>query len=150
MSPNDIHEASWMFRFLVDAVEWLNPAVCVVGLGIAVWAFLRCRKWGYLVVTIYFALSVFTLLAMPSINRVIRAHGAPDYSAQTQQKIDAAVQEAIHKVLVEDGHPYGIPKKRTIRFPFGPILLVVGLWLLARRETRRPNVDTGCKSELEI
>jgi hypothetical protein len=121
------------------AVPWLNPAVHIVGFGVALCAFLRCRKWGYLVVAAYFALVVFSLLAMPSINRAIRAHYPPDVSEQTQQKIDAAVQDAIHKVLLEEGHPEGIPQKHTVRFPFGPILLVVGLWLVARREPHRPN-----------
>ena len=139
MNPNDIPEAGWMFRFFTDAVGWLNPIVYLVGLGIAICAFLRCRKWGYLVVAAYFAFVVFSLLAMPSINRALRAHRPPDISEQTQQKIDAAVQEAIHKVLVEEGHPEGISGKRTIRFPFGPILLVFGLWLVARREPHRSN-----------
>jgi hypothetical protein len=138
MNSNDIPEAGWMLRFFIGANEWLTPTVYILGFGIALWAFLRCRKCGYLVVAAYFALVVFSLLVMPSINRAIRAHRPPDISEQTQQKIDTAVQEAIHKVLVEEGHPEGIPQKRTVRFPFGPILLVAGLWLVARSETRRP------------
>ena len=139
MNPHDIPEASWMFLFAMKAIEWLNPVVYLVGLVIAVWAFRRCRKRGYLVLASYFALVVFWLVAWPAINRAIRAHRPPDVSAQTQQKIDEAVQEAIHKVLVEEGHPEGIPARRTIHYPFGPILLVVGVWLVARRETHRPN-----------
>jgi hypothetical protein len=124
-----------MFYYCIKAVEWLNPAVYLLGLCIAVWAFLRCRKCGYLVVAIYFALSVFSLVAMP----VIRAHQAPDYDAQTRQKIDTAAQQAVDKVLAEEGRPHGVPAKRAVHFPFGPILLVVGLWLVARHEIHRPN-----------
>jgi|ERR1035441_3277016 hypothetical protein len=128
-----------IFYYAFKAVEWLNPVVYLIGLCVAVWAFRRCRKWGYLVVATYFVFALFSLLAMPSINRAIRAHRPPDYSAQTQQKIDAAVQEAVHKVLVEEGRPEGIPQRRTVGIPFGQILLVLGLWLVARRETHRPN-----------
>ena len=129
-----MNTGDWIFYYATQTVEWLNPLVSLVGLIIAVWAFRRCRKWGYLVVAIYFALSAFMLLAMPSINRAIRAHRSPDYSAETQGKIAAAINEAVQKVLTEEGCPYGIPMQRTIHFPFGPMLLVAGLWLLAKRE----------------
>jgi len=127
-----------IFYYAMKVVEWVNPAVYLVGLVIAVLAFLRFRRCGYLVIAAYFAFVVFSFLVMPSINRAIRAHRPPDMSEQTQQKIDTAVQEAIHKVLAEEGHPEGIPAKRTVHFPFGPILLIVGLWLVARSETHRP------------
>lgn len=128
----------WIFDYSMKAVEWLNPLVYFVGLCVAVWAFRRCRKRGYLVLAAYFALVVLWLVVWLPINRAIRVHHPPDISAQTQQKIDAAVQEAIHKVFVEEGHPEGIPPTRIISFPFGPILLVVGLWLVARCEAYRP------------
>jgi hypothetical protein len=112
----------------------MNLAIYIIGLCIAVWAFLRSRKCGYLVMAAYFALVVFWLVVWPPIDRAIRAHRPPDISAQTQQKIDAAVQDATRKVLVEEGHPEGIPQRRTIHFPFGPILLVLGLWLVAKHE----------------
>jgi len=128
-----------VFYYFIKTVEWLKPAVYLAGLCIAVWAFLRCRKCGYLVMAAYFALVVFWLVAWPPIDRAIRAHRPPDISAPTQQRIDAAVQDAISKVLIQEGHPEGLPARRTIHFPFGPILLVVGLWLVARREIHRPD-----------
>jgi hypothetical protein len=130
-----------MFRFFIEAIEWLNPIVFIFGSGIAVWAFLRSHKRGYLVVAFYcilFALSVFSLLAMPSINRAIHANRPPDISTQTQQKIDAAVKEAVDQVLMQEGHPV-VAAKQTIRFPFGPMVLVFGLWLVSRREPHQPN-----------
>ncbi len=136
-----------IFYYSGKIVEWLNPIVYFVGLCISVWAFRRCRKWGYLVVASYFALAVFWLVAWPPIDRAVRAHRPPDISAQTQQKIDAAVREAIHKVLVEEGHPEGIPGRLNVRIPLGPILLVVGLWLVARREAHRPNSARGANGE---
>lgn len=133
MNLNDIHEPSWIFSFLFEAIKWLYPIVLILGLVIAVSAFSRCRKRGYLVIALYFALCVFSQFAMPSINREIQAHRKPDISEQTQQKIDAAVKQAVDKVYAEEGHPVMLAKK-TVYFPFGPIILAAGLWLIARRE----------------
>ena len=135
MNPQDIPEAGWMFLFFIKAVEWLNPIVHAIGLGVAVCAFLRCRKCGYFVLALYFAIVLFSLLAMPSINRAIRARRAPDISEQTQKKIDAAVQQAIDQGREEKGQPI-MASKKNLHFPFGPIVLVAGLWLVARHETR--------------
>ena len=134
MNPGD-----WIFFYGTGAVNWLNPLVEIIGLWIAVWAFWRCRKPGYLVIALYFILAVFSLLAMPSINRAIRARRAPDVSAQTQQKIDAAVSQTVNQVQAQEGHPV-LTAKRDVRFPVGPIVLVGGLWLLASREPQ-------CRSE---
>jgi|ERR1700733_7062714 len=114
----------WIFIYM----KWLEPIVFLVGLGIAIWTFLRCCKWAYLLFALYFALAVL----LPPINRAYRAYQAPDVS--TQQKIDAAVR----KVLAEEKPPVALPGIRNIYFPFGSILLVAGLWLVARRETHRP------------
>lgn len=64
----------------------------------------------------------------------MEARSAPDLSEQSQQKINAAVQQAIDRVLEEEGQHYAPPKKRKVHFPFGPIVLVVGLWLIAKRD----------------
>jgi hypothetical protein len=113
----------------------------IIGLGIADWAFYRSRKWGYLVVALYFAL----LLVSPLTNRVMGAQRSPDVSAQTQQKIDAAVQQAVNQVLAQEGRPV-ITSTRNRHFPLGSILLVIGLWLLARREPHRANAALAPKA----
>lgn len=84
-------------RYILTAFDWLNPAVHILGLGIAVWAYRLCRKNGYLIVAVYFALAVFSLLAMPRINRIIAKHRTPDVSAETQRRMNEAVQETIRK-----------------------------------------------------
>src|SRR5688572_3795906 len=131
----------WIIYYGTRAVEWLNPILHLVGLGVAGWAFRRCGKRGYLVVAFYFALAAFSLVVMPYVNQAIRARRAPDYSAQAQQKINAAQNEAVQRVLDEEGLPYGVPDQRTINFPFGPMVLVAGLWLVARREV--PGAPNG-------
>jgi hypothetical protein len=124
----------WIFDYTTQAIEWLNPVVFLAGLAIAVWAFRRCHKRGYLVIAIYFAVCVFTLLALPSLKRALSIHQAPHYSGQIRQKLDAAIQEATHKVLAEAGQPYGMPQTHKVHFPLAPMILVAGLWLLAKRE----------------
>jgi hypothetical protein len=116
---------------------WLNPIVLFVGLGIAIWAFLRCRKRAYLLFAVYFALAVL----LPPINRAYRKYQAAQYSQQTQQKIQAAVDQAVIKVIADERlHGYRPqPPIRGIFLPFDSILLVVGLWLVARREPHRPS-----------
>ena len=129
-----------MTYYLCRAIEWLNPVIHLVGLGIAAWAFFRCRKRGYVLVAIYFALASWTLLGMPSLNRMIAGRRAPDVSEQTRQKMNQAVREATERVLAEAGNP-PIAAQWRIDFPLGPILLVTGLWLVARREkTAEPPV----------
>lgn len=126
----------WVFYYAMEAVKWLEPLLYVTGLVIAVSTFRRCRKRGYIVLAFYFVLCIFSVLAMPRINRAIRARRAPDLSRETQKKIDVAVQQAIDRVLEEEGHP-AIHATGRISFPFGPLVLVTGLWLLARREPRK-------------
>jgi hypothetical protein len=141
MNPDNIPQASWVLIFLMDAAHWLKPIVYFVGLGVAIWAFLRCGKCGYLVFAAYFALVLFSLLVMPSINRAIRAHRPPDVSEEAQRKMDAAVQQAIDKVIAEEGHP--IVGQKKLYFDIGPIVLVVGLWLVARKEPRKNHTNVS-------
>ena len=133
MNSDNAQQASWIFNFFFEAVHWLKPVVLLIGFGVAIWAFLKCRKCGYLVFAIYFAVVLFSLWVMPSINRAIRAHRPPDVSEETQKQMDAAIQQAIEKVIAEEGHPTAGQQK--VYFDIGPIVLVIGLWLLARKET---------------
>src|ERR1035438_6130712 len=99
--------STWIFYY----VKWLEPIVLLAGLFIAVWAFLRSRKRGYLVFALYFLLAV----SLPPINRAIHANQTPTYSEQIQQKMQAAEKQAIEKVLAENGYPV-LPVKLTISF----------------------------------
>lgn len=135
-----------MTSYLYLAIDWLNPLVHIVGLGIAAWAFYRCRKRGYLLVAIYFALASFTLIAMPSIDRMLAQRSEPDISEETMQKMHEAMYEARERVLEEAGYP-PIAADMNVNFPLGPILLVAGLWLIARKErTTGPTVPPNSNS----
>jgi type II secretory pathway component PulM len=114
--------------------KWLNTVVYLAGLCIAVWAFRRCRKRAYLVVGVYFALVLFAWHVWPPISRTIYAHRTP---SKTEQAYDAAVQKGIRQALAEAGNPPPPPYRMNIQI--APMVLVFGLWLLARREPHRPN-----------
>ena len=147
MNAHDIREVGPVEMFLWSAIEWLNPIVYIVGLAVAVWAFRCCRRWGYLLVGFYFLLVLFTLFAMPSINRAIQVRIVPELSERPEQNVSAAGQQAIDRVPQEkaQAHAQAPPQQRTVRFPFGPLVLVLGLWLIARPDIdhRRAN-SKGC------
>src|SRR5688572_978543 len=133
-----MNTGNWIINYAIQASEWMKPLILLVGLVVAAWGFRRSHKWGYLLVGAYFALYAFLLVAMPSINRALQARQAPDDDAQVRQRIDAAISAAVDKVLAEEGRPYGVPAMRTLHFPVGEMILVAGLWLLAKREPCNP------------
>jgi hypothetical protein len=148
MNPHHIQESGPIFLFFWNLTEWLRPIVYFAGVSVAVWAFLRCRKRGYLLIAAFFVLLLFSLFAMPSINRAIQARRPPDISEQTQRKIDAAVKQAVDRVLKDEGHPIMVAKS-TLHVPLDMIVLVVGVWLVARREplAERSKIKIDRKSE---
>jgi hypothetical protein len=129
-------------HYLLQALDWLELLTFIVGTGVGFRAFRRCRKMGYLVVALYFCLCVFSMLALPRIKDALRARQAPTVTEETHRKISAAIDEAVERVRREDGLPpeHG---EWTIRFPLGPLLLVLGVWLLARKELRVGRIDSA-------
>ena len=124
--------------FAVGALKWLDPLAHVVGLGVAVWAFVRSRKPGYLVVASYFAFVLLWPVVWPPIRRAIYAGSPPVNAVQAHHKPDVPVVEPTSEKPL-DGESQTesvVPIHNSIvRLPVGPALLVVGLWLLARRES---------------
>ena len=128
-------------HYLLQALDWMEPLAIALGAGVGFWAFRRCRKVGYLLVALYFCLAVFSMVALPRIKAELRARHTPTLSEAIEQKLNAAMREARERVLREEGESFQPqPIERSIRFPFGPLVLVLGVWLLARRE---PRVSTG-------
>jgi len=125
-------------HYILQALDWLEPLIFALGAVLGFWAFRRCRKIGYFVVAIYFCLAVFSLLVLPRIKAELYARRTPTRSEETQRKINAAISEAMERVIKEEGESFQPePMERSIRFPLGPLVLVLGVWLLARREPRR-------------
>ena len=127
-----------IMHYLFKAIDWLNPLVNIVGLLVSIWAFQKCRKNGYLVVAIYFVLAMFALFAMPIINRRIAANRAPKISEETQERLFQEVDEVYRRIYEEEGITpmTSMAATRRVNFPLGPIILVAGLWLVAKNEKR--------------
>jgi len=122
--------------YLLEAIDWLDPIIHVIGLIIAIWAFRKCKKKGYIVIVTYFALATFTLVAMPKINRMIAENKEPTRSEQTQERIDQEIEAVYQRIFEEEGVP-PMTATRNINFPLGPMLLVAGLWMIAKQEKRQ-------------
>ena len=117
--------------------QWLNPIIPLVGLIIAISAFKKCSKKGYLIIATYYALAVFSLLAMPKINRVIAQSKKPDLNAELREEMNQEILTTYERYYGEKGLP---PKThiRHIQFPLGQIILLAGLWMIANKE-KNPN-----------
>jgi hypothetical protein len=126
-----------VFDISVKVLHWLNPFVWIVGLAVGVWAYSLTRKVGYLLVTFYFLLVLCSSYILPPINRMMEGHR----DRQQESDISPQAHEQFIKELATLEKKYFPPRVAVsplrIDLPFGPILLVAGLWMLAKRETRR-------------
>ena len=118
--------------YLIEAIDWLNPIVSIVGLIVSIWAFRKFRKKGYILISAYFAIAAFNLLAVPKINQAIAEKQPPAIPQKTQERIDQEIAEVYVRNFEEGTFPAAAT--RNINFPLGPILLVTGLWLVAKKE----------------
>lgn len=126
------------FNLGIKAVQSLTLFVYIVGVAVGAWAYWRSRKAGYLLVTTYFLLAVGGALLVPALNRMIESR----WGTQRQSEISPQAHEQFVKeyaALLQKYYPPGnaAPATINIKFSFGPIILVVGVWMLARRESRR-------------
>ena len=128
-------------------LRWLSPLSYTAGCCVALWAFWKCRKEGYLILAAYFALAVFYFVALPPINRAMAAHRKPDISIETEKKLNAAIHEATQRVLAEAGVDR-LPAVVHTNISFdGTLVLVIGLWLVAWKETKPQNQASDATSE---
>jgi hypothetical protein len=126
------------FDFSLKAVHWLNPIVYMVGAAIGTWAYRRSRKIGYVVVAAYFVLMLVTVSILPVVNSMIESHWDTERSAElSPQAHRQFVNE--YTALLQKYYPPGQQSPATIHLnlPIGPIILVAGVWLLARRDSGR-------------
>lgn len=121
----------WFGYKALKAILWLNPLTHVVGLAISVWAWRATRKTGYIVVGLYFVLALLGK-SFPAVLRVVS--GPPRAQALTAQQEQEYTREmaALDRRYFPSGHPVA----QRVVFPLGPIVLVAGLWILAKRDTQ--------------
>ncbi|MGD1087001.1 MAG: hypothetical protein ABSA47_19880 [Verrucomicrobiota bacterium] len=126
------------FNLIIKAAQSLSLFVYIVGLAVAAWAYWRSRKIGYLLVTAYFLVAVFNTFLVPALNRMI----ATRWDAQRKSELSPQAHEEFMKeysALLQKYYPPGnaTPGTINIKLPISQIILVVGVWMLARRETGR-------------
>ena len=126
--------SDWAIYLGVKAVNWLNPLLGIAGLGVSVWAFWLSRKLGYLLVAICFLLTLGGQFVLPAINRAIatRWPAQPEIAPEIEQQY---MQELVS--LNEKYYPTGRTGTLTLKLPLDQIVLVFGLWLLAKHESKR-------------
>lgn len=122
-----------MTYYLIEAIDWLTPIVLILGLIVSIRAFRKFRKKGYILISAYFALAAFNLLAVPKINQAIAEKQPPAIPQKIQERIDQEIEEVYERIYEEEGI-LPMAETRTISFPIETIFLVAGLWLVAKHE----------------
>jgi len=127
--------------YFCKAIDWLNPLLHLLGLCVAIWGFRPRKRKGFLLLIIYFALTSFSLIAVPHVNRMLyERFDAMDDSMQ--QEINVAVQDAIDAVREKHGQQT-YAAARTVSLPLAPLLLVAAVWVLAKEEQKRSSENSG-------
>ena len=131
------------------AAEWLNPFVHAMGLVVCLWAYRFSRKPAYFVIGFYYLLAVGSLLFGPMINRAITER------SQTQTRLSAEVEQQYQEEIraVHEKY-YSRPGDSTVStvakahdmeigFPVGPLILLSGIWMLAKEDYKKFHVTKG-------
>jgi hypothetical protein len=129
-------QIDWGFYYFMKAVEWLNPLVHLIGFGVSILASKISRMSRYAIIAGYCLLVVFSLTVGPTVRNWIyeRMEGRDGI---TQEAREGFTRESV--ALEEKYFPSHLPRRARaiIRFPLDPIILVLGLWTLARCEARQ-------------
>lgn len=123
-----------MIFYFAKSVEWLNLVIYLAGLITCIWAYKNCHKCGYLILAIYFFIVTAGLIFGPAIHRALaersqsKSQLSPEMEKQYQQDLVALNQKYF---------PSGQTMLYKIRFPLGPMILVAGVWILAKRDSKK-------------
>jgi hypothetical protein len=125
------------FSFVL-VFHWLDPLVYVTGIAVTIWAYILSRKLGYLFVAVYFLLALWSTSLEPALNRM----RTTQWDAQRETEISPEAHAQFmqeYSALLQKYYPpnTAAPATISLRFPFGPVLLVFALWTLANLESRK-------------
>ncbi|NLB69903.1 MAG: hypothetical protein GX804_09550, partial [Lentisphaerae bacterium] len=126
--------SDWFRYVVVNAIDWLPAIIYAIGLIVAILAYKWSRKRGYISIAVFFALAVYAYTLAPNVNRFL----ARSYSQQTVLA-DEQISEFNREMeqLYEKYNPQPVAMNHNISFPLGLIILVAGLWSLARNERKK-------------
>jgi len=117
-------------ELLVHIAKLFYPLVLFLGLIAAILGFVRSKKPGYVVVATYFLLAFLSLTVGP---RLYKLYGDKTITPDTQKRINEATEKAYREAIVGSNYiPYA--DTANIALPLGNLLLVFGIWLLAKKE----------------
>ena len=114
---------------LRTTISWLWPILYVLGLIIAIQGWRNSKKTAYVLFIIYFALAFYSVTAAPHVNGWIKH--------RSELKRDPAVVEAQTKMereILKLHEKYNLPYATKRSLPLGQVLLVLGLWMIVRKE----------------
>jgi hypothetical protein len=132
--------SDWAFYIGTRAIKWLHPLIYIAGLAVGVWAFWKSRKVGYLLVAICFLLVLSSRFIVPVVNRAI----ATRWPAQSELSPEAQQQYMQEMTaLNQKYYPSGSVMSLKLTLPLDQIILVLGLWILAKHESRRITEPDG-------
>jgi len=102
--------------------------IYILGLVVSVRAFLRCRKRGYLLIGAWFAFAVFQMTVLPVIMHQRERLTTPVERAEDKNElVDVASENEVRNTML-----YYLVM--SVVNGLSLLLLVSGLWLIARRE----------------
>jgi len=124
-----------MISALATAIEYLWPLTYFVGLFVTVKYFHTYAKSVFILLILYFALGIFSSVAMPYINNIYYLYNSDDKMVQLLARFEL-FQVELDKLHLKypDIEPGTIVKR--VSFPLAQILLVTALYLHGARSKR--------------
>jgi hypothetical protein len=127
----DMRISDWVSYLASEGCRLLTPVLFVIGLAVSLLAYRKRRQLGFFILAMYFLLAFGSLTLFPWINRTFfrrRQELPPKVAQEFYREMDA-----LEKKYYPNGSPY---PSSSINFPLGNILLVIGVWALAKKEVR--------------
>jgi len=127
-----VRDAKLDMWHLYHILKLLDPIVYFVGLVVALWGFRKSNKKGYLVISGFFVLGLFSILAMPTINKAQKQRSS---KTLPPGKLEAMIRElnAVHERYYPPGKA-PVVNIINVNFSLGSSFVVAGVWMLARKE----------------
>ena len=94
-----------------------------------------------MLIATFFALSIFAHVAMPRINRAISNKNASQISDKKREELSREINSIYQRYYKEGLEPEMVTI--DLKIPLGDMILVTGVWLLARIEKRSEPVVGG-------
>ena len=121
----------------------ISPALCLLGIGVALWGLGATRRKAYALLLAYFVLSAITSLVMVRPRLIEKPHASPEVQAQ----IDARAEEMsqVMKKYKEIPMTTGFSTFGHVQYfarTTMPFVLIVALFLIAHEDANKATKKT--------